>query len=104
MDPVEVDPARIREGPVDEKGRVSVGTDYAGETVRVAVIETVTTEADVLGPGGPNFYVWDHSTESVAETFESKESAETWAEEHGPEYEPVDATPLYDPDDGEGSA
>ena len=47
MNPVNVDPARIREAPVDDKGRVSVGTDYSGETVRVAVIETVGEDPSV---------------------------------------------------------
>ena len=39
---VKVDPTDVVERPVDGRGRVSVGTDHAGETVRVAVVETVT--------------------------------------------------------------
>lgn len=50
MNPVEVDPARIREAPVDSKGRVSVGTDYAGEKVRVAVIEKVDPDPRIDPP------------------------------------------------------
>jgi len=41
MKSVEVNPVDVKERSVDPQGRVSVGTDYAGETVRVAVIETV---------------------------------------------------------------
>lgn len=55
---------------------------------------------DVIDPEGPDHYVWDHSTETVAETFETRRAAETWAAEHGPEYEPVDARPLTDVEEG----
>lgn len=44
MDPVQIKPTDVSEGPVDDRGRVSVGTEYAGETVRVAVLETVSAE------------------------------------------------------------
>lgn len=46
MKTVEVDPVDVRERPVDSQGRVSVGTGYAGKTVRVAVIETVEDDND----------------------------------------------------------
>jgi hypothetical protein len=38
-DTFEVDPNDVERRPVDSKGRVSVGTQYAGETVGVAVVE-----------------------------------------------------------------
>jgi len=47
MKSVDVDPVDVKERSVDPQGRVSVGTDWAGETVRVAVIETVGTDPSV---------------------------------------------------------
>ena len=47
MKSVEIDPVDVKERSVDPQGRVSVGTDYASETVRVAVIETVGTDPSV---------------------------------------------------------
>lgn len=46
MEPVEIEPTDVRTGPVDDRGRVSVGTEYSGESVRVAVIETVDADDD----------------------------------------------------------
>jgi len=40
MDPIEVDPVAVVERTADDKGRVTLGADYAGDTVRVAVVET----------------------------------------------------------------
>ena len=34
-------PDEIKELKADSRGRVNLGPDYAGETVRVAIIETV---------------------------------------------------------------
>ena len=47
MRSVDVDPVDVKERSVDPQGRVSVGTDYAGETVRVAVVETVGEDPSV---------------------------------------------------------
>jgi len=44
MKSVDVDPVDVKERNVDPQGRVSVGMDWAGETVRVAVIETINGE------------------------------------------------------------
>mgnify|MGYP000335403465 CR=1 FL=1 len=38
---IEVDPVDVIERAADGKGRVTIGSDYAGEDVRVAVIEVV---------------------------------------------------------------
>lgn len=46
MEPIEVDPVEVLERPVDVKGRVSVGTDRAGQRVRIAVIEVVDDGED----------------------------------------------------------
>jgi formylmethanofuran dehydrogenase subunit E len=50
MNPVEIDPVDVKERNVDPQGRVSVGTDYSGETVRVAVIETVDQDPRINPP------------------------------------------------------
>ena len=34
-------PEEIKELKADSRGRVNLGTDYADETVRVAIVETV---------------------------------------------------------------
>ena len=36
---VEVDPLEIQERAADERGRITIGMEYADETVTVAVIE-----------------------------------------------------------------
>lgn len=46
MTSVKVDPVDVLERPVDSKGRVSLGTDYAGETVRAAVLDVVSDGQD----------------------------------------------------------
>jgi len=109
MNPIEVDPVDVQERPVDSRGRVSVGTDYAGETVRVAVIETANdqtadvSESDVLDPDGPVWYVWDHRTESVVQTFDTRRAAQNRAA-CDDDLEAVDARPLGTAEgDGEGS-
>jgi rubrerythrin len=43
---VEVDPVDVVERDADSKGRVTVGADYAGETVRVAVLAVPSRESD----------------------------------------------------------
>jgi hypothetical protein len=105
MKSVEVDPVEVKERGVDPQGRVSVGTGYAGETVRVAVIETVSddgddvSESDVLDPSGPDWYVWDHSTESVVQTFDRRRAAVARAD-RGDDMEAVDARPLGTVEEG----
>jgi len=108
MNSVEVDPVDVKERGVDPQGRVSVGTDYAGETVRVAVIEMIddtadVSESDALDPNGPDWYVWDHSRESVVQTFDTRRAAQNRAA-RGDDLEAVDARPLGTVEgDGEGS-
>ena len=105
MKSVAVDPVDVKERNVDPQGRVSVGADYAGETVRVAVIETVSdetadvSESDVLAPDGPDWYVWDHGSESVVQTFETRRAAQNRAA-RGDDLEAVDARPLGTVEDG----
>jgi hypothetical protein len=41
---IEIDPVEIRERKADDRGRVNLGTDRAGETLRVAVVEVVESE------------------------------------------------------------
>jgi len=38
-------PDEIKELKADHRGRVNLGTEYADKTVRVAVIETIDTDA-----------------------------------------------------------
>lgn len=45
MTTVEVDPVEVRERTADDKGRITLGADYSGETVRVAVLD-VPSEDD----------------------------------------------------------
>lgn len=42
MEPIEVEPTDVVEKEVDQYGRISVGREYAGKTLRVAVLEDVT--------------------------------------------------------------
>lgn len=43
---IEVDATDIVERTADSKGRVAIGPDHAGETVRVAVVETIDESDD----------------------------------------------------------
>lgn len=45
----------------------------------------------------PDYYVWNHNTESVEEEFETMDEARQFAEERGNGFEPVDARPLIAP-------
>lgn len=39
MDPIEVEPHEVKKKEVDDYGRFGLGKEYAGKTVKIAILE-----------------------------------------------------------------
>lgn len=46
MPEITIDAAEIKERKADSKGRVAIGPDHAGDTIRVALVEVVDEQSD----------------------------------------------------------